>query len=499
MGRAAWQHRGRRWLYLIHRWIGIVTCLLFLVWFVSGLVMVYVPYPALTASERLAGLPPIDWGRVRIGPVEAGRLADPRTAPDSAVLEMLAAEPVWRITPPGKEVVTVSAQIGEVRGPADADTARRVAEAFGRRAVIDVERLQRDQWTVAGGFDRHRPLYRVRLDGADRRDLYVSGTTGAVVQETTARERFWNWLGSVPHWIYPTLLRQDSGAWRQVVLWISGPCILVAVTGIWIGLLRTRLGERRFPAGRMTPYHGWMLWHHVAGLAGGLTLLLWIFSGWLSVDPGHLFRSVGLDPAAEAAYVRAGRPPSIDAAALAEAAGANVKRVTLRWAAGRPWLVVERPAAAVVLDARTLTPASARRTALIAAVGSLLPGERILSVQQLTAADLYWYQVGAPPRLPVLRVKFGDDAGTWVHVDPVTGDLLGKLDRRGRIYRWLFDLFHKWDLNVLTGNRPAWDGVLWLLSLAGIVISISGIRAGWRRLRLSSGRSSATGSGTRRA
>jgi hypothetical protein len=31
--------RLRRWLYLGHRWLGIVTCLLFATWFVSGVVM----------------------------------------------------------------------------------------------------------------------------------------------------------------------------------------------------------------------------------------------------------------------------------------------------------------------------------------------------------------------------------------------------------------------------------------------------------------------------
>ncbi|WP_169805663.1 hypothetical protein [Novosphingobium rosa] len=35
----------------------------------------------------------------------------------------------------------------------------------------------------------------------------------------------------------------------------------------------------------MTPFDGWMLWHHVAGMMGGSFLLAWIFSGWLSVDP----------------------------------------------------------------------------------------------------------------------------------------------------------------------------------------------------------------------
>src|SRR6266851_3890659 len=59
MARRAVIRRLRRWLYIGHRWIGIATCLLFAMWFVSGLVMMYVAFPTLTDGERLAALPDI--------------------------------------------------------------------------------------------------------------------------------------------------------------------------------------------------------------------------------------------------------------------------------------------------------------------------------------------------------------------------------------------------------------------------------------------------------
>jgi len=61
----------RKWLYVIHRWVGIVSCLLFAIWFLSGLVMMYVPYPSLTDDERLGGLEEIDWGQVKLNPTQA--------------------------------------------------------------------------------------------------------------------------------------------------------------------------------------------------------------------------------------------------------------------------------------------------------------------------------------------------------------------------------------------------------------------------------------------
>lgn len=47
----------KRYLYLWHRWLGIGCCLLMVLWFVSGMVMLYVGYPKLTPLERLAHLP----------------------------------------------------------------------------------------------------------------------------------------------------------------------------------------------------------------------------------------------------------------------------------------------------------------------------------------------------------------------------------------------------------------------------------------------------------
>jgi len=334
-------HRVKRWLYITHRWIGIASCLLFAIWFISGLVMIYVPFPSLTSKERVAGLQSIDWSRIDVQPAAAVAAAG-IAAPKGISLEMRDRQPVWRIDPWDGNQVSVPASVGGRIIPVDSAMARRVASAFGHASVSTLEQITRDQWTVARGFNKHRPLWKAELADGVGTVLYVSSVSGAVVQNSDRQERFWNWLGSVPHWIYPTILRQDGPAWRQVVLWVSGPCIAAAVTGMWIGILRTRVGRRRFRGGRMTPYHGWMLWHHIAGLVGGLALLAWIFSGWLSVDPGHLFDSPGIGDGERTAYAGAGAAPQLDIARLATLAP-GAKLLKLSWAAGRPYIVLERP------------------------------------------------------------------------------------------------------------------------------------------------------------
>ncbi|HWJ70029.1 MAG TPA: PepSY domain-containing protein [Sphingobium sp.] len=468
----------RRWLYLIHRWIGIASCILFAMWFISGLVMIYVPFPSLTLEKRVAGAEPIDWARVTQGPP-----AGVEGPPQSLELDMRDGVPVWRMTDWDGFRLAVPAASDATLKPVDAAYAARVARRFTHGGpVATVEPLERDQWTVAASFNRHRPLWKVSLDDAANTALYVSSSTGSVVLTTTGSERFWNWLGSVPHWIYPTILRQNGDAWRQAVLWLSGPCIAAAVTGIWIGLLRTRVRERRFKGGRMTPYHGWMLWHHVAGLAGGLFLLAWIFSGWLSVDPGHLFASSGPDDDAVRTYSAGKLMPQFDLAQLgAVAQGARLVRIT--GDAGQ-WRVSLFDAAGErrVLALPDFTPPPAERAAIEQAARQLMGGAALLRSDWLTRQDAYYYGVTSPAHLPVLRLRFDDPAATWLYIDPQTGTIVRGATRRDRVYRWLFDLLHRWDLNVLTTHRPARDILLWAFSIVGLVTSVSGIWVGWKRL-----------------
>ncbi len=115
--------RGKRWLILGHRWLGIGTALLFALWIGSGLVMLYVPFPRLDEAERLARLAPLDWDRVKLGPDAALALV---RATDVR-LEMRGDHPVYRLAAPDGGRVTVSAETGERLGPIGPDEAARIA------------------------------------------------------------------------------------------------------------------------------------------------------------------------------------------------------------------------------------------------------------------------------------------------------------------------------------------------------------------------------------
>ena len=152
-----------------------------------------------------------------------------------------------------------------------------------------------------GTFDGHRPLHRVEFGDAAGTHLYVSSHTGEIMLDSTSRERTWNWVGSVVHWLYFRDLRARPVLWSQIVKWTSGLCIFVAITGLWLGIDRLRVRRRN---GSFTPFRGWMAWHHLAGVAGGIVVLTWIFSGWLSMGPAVPWNSK-FDPERRAAGLAA--------------------------------------------------------------------------------------------------------------------------------------------------------------------------------------------------
>ena len=470
-GRSA-RRTALRWLFLSHRWVGIAACLFFAMWFASGLVMLYVPYPTLSPAARWAGATPINWTKVDVPPpVMAGQRR--------LLLEMRDVEPVWRIERDDGAIETRPARTGAMLPAVGEIYARRVVSRFMGIPAGEAERLVRDQWTVAGGFDRHRPLWRVRLNDIAGTDIYVSSTTGVPVQRTIRVDRFWNWLGSVPHWLYPTILRQDNAAWRQVVLWIAGPCIAVALTGIWIGILRVRLGRRRYKAGRISPYRGWLLWHHVSGLVGSVFLLTWIVSGWLSVDPGRLFAGTTAPVEALRRYrslVGVGDIPLGRLASLTP----NAKTVEMTNDAGLPRITIDAVSDhPQYLDAKTMAPAGDATLAIIEATGSLVPNGLLWRIDRLTRPDVYW---SATRTMPVLRLRFTDPARSWLYMNPMTGEVVNRQDRARRLYRWAFDLLHTWNWLWLVERQPLRDIIIWLMSTFGVVLSVSGVWLGYRRL-----------------
>ncbi|MGH7485241.1 MAG: hypothetical protein ACREMY_06490, partial [bacterium] len=280
--------RATRVLVWVHRWAGIVLCLFFSLWFVSGAILIYVPFPSLSQAARLRGAETVDVSRIVVSPGEAVR-ASAVGALDRLRVVNVDGRVIYVLQPLGAPVRAVDAHSGIAIEAFDVATASRVAAGFAKLRVKRIEGpIDFDQWMVADEFDALRPFYRAEIADTIGTELYVSARSGEVVQWTHRHERAWNYLGAVVHWIYPTVLRRHWVVWDQVVWWLSLAGIIVASIGIWLGITRVP-GRQRSGRWKLTPFRGWLRWHHILGLSAGAIVFTWILSGWLSMDHGRLF------------------------------------------------------------------------------------------------------------------------------------------------------------------------------------------------------------------
>lgn len=467
--------------FLLHRWIGIALALLMLLWTLSGIVMMYVSFPETTREERLAGLAPLELG----GCCATFRL--PLDKIEGATAEMLDGAPILRWT---DEQGTHVAGIGTAPPMIDQATAQRIAaghmrQAFGEARSADVQSIDRDQWTVYGRFRDHQPLWKASFADSKGTVLYVSGKTGEIVQDTTAHERFWNWLGAVPHWLYFTALRENTPLWSNVVIYASLLGTFLTVTGIYIGIRMYGRGKRK------SPFRGIALWHHWTGLIFGLVTLTWVFSGFASMQPWGWLEGDG--PGPDRAAV-AGRPLSGgDAAMLVQALSAHphsdVVSAEVIVQGGMPVALLARAdGQRLRASLPDLAPAPLTAANLAAIAGAAGHGAPVASQGLITEGDAYYYSHHSTPAvLPAWRVIYGDAEHTRVYLDPRTGEVVEYVDAGSRQFRWWHSGLHRLDFRGLDA-RPLWDVVMWVLLIGVALCCALGAWMGWRRLRHTSRR-----------
>lgn len=474
----------KRALLLLHRYSGIAICLMVAAWCLSGIVMMYVHFPSLSPVQRLIGLAPLSMeGCCALDEVRAV-LGD--ASIDGFRLEMLAGKPVLRVTMPAGET-SVDLRSGRALDAVSPLLAQLVAEDYVANTAIGhspqlLRRIERDQWTVSGEYNAYRPLYQFSLRDAAGTEIYVSGKSGEVVQQTTRRQRIWNYFGAVTHWIYPTALRQHVAAWSQVVIWTSLIGVFLVLTGLYAGWIRWNPRG----SGRFSPFRGWMLWHHVAGLLFGVLALSWVGSGLISMNPWGFLD--GGSSSQERAQLAGMRLSAADALATVQtwltsprttAELAGVRQLSGAPFDGALYIMALTPESAVRLDAR-LAPAPMAESSLRSVGARLRPGAPIIDSGLLASADHYYYAHHYSPPFPVYRVLLGDAQATRYYIDPADGTLLRKIDQNGRWWRWLFSALHQWDFAAPLRQRPLWDLVVVALLLGLTTLSLSGV---WLAIR----------------
>jgi hypothetical protein len=507
----------------VHRWMGIAFGVVFVVWFISGIAMMYVRMPVLSTAERLGHIRPLDLSTATIAP--GGAMRRHGITAGAVRAEMYYdGRPVYRFD----SGVKVYADTGELvpgigQAPAVEMIRRWVPPAFAGSVRYDEYLVDSDQWTLYTEQRRSVPLHRISVGDPAGTVYYVSEKTGEPTMKTDRRGRFWGYISAVLHWTYFTWFRRHTELWQFVIAWGSIAGAVMALLGMVVGIVRLRMKKYRLRGGPShSPYAGWMKWHHYTGLVFGILTITWAFSGAMSLS--RPFPSLRNGPATAAQRLAvAGSPLDIDAVTLARfRAGLDVfqqsfapKSVEVRQFRGEPYLLGYRPPPAWSYEQEIGSQEERyepRPEHLIVSVmapergafarfedarmwdvaKAAMPGESIQDAVWLQEYDSYYYDKNGDRPLPVLRVRYADEAGTWLYLDPSLGTMT-KQDRGGRWNRWLYHGLHSLDLPFLRYKRPLWDIVVILLSIGGAVLSATTLLPSWRRLvrharRLTNGR-----------
>lgn len=473
-----------RVLATLHRWISIVLCLMFALWFTSGIVMIYVPFPSLPDSERIARAAVIDVSKVNS--LTAALNATGVKSANRLRLLQYQQRPILIAQGDNNIVAASFADSSDAVKPLTKADAITIAQGFSNAPVASVSApFSYDQWVVHDRFDPFRPFFRVEMADSIGTHLYVSAKSTEILQKTNRSQRAWNYLGAVVHWIYPTVIRKDWVLWDQIVWWVSLVCLIGVLTGLILGIQHWQVAKQRGLRGLASPFSGWLAWHHKIGLISGVIVLLWMFSGWLSMDHGRLFSSP--NPTAQQTADMRGVALSEALAAiqledLYKTDGAQEIEIT---ALNRQTLVVAKNGEESKLIPIGLGQISDRRTLISSvefAISQAWPDNAVSDSYLVPANDTYGNLREGSLGAETLRLILDDADETWVHVDLTTGDLISVMDNSRRIYRWLFNGIHSLDFPGLANHRFTWSLLMLILMSTGLIFCITGIVLAYKKI-----------------
>jgi hypothetical protein len=474
----------------VHRWLGITLGLLFALWFASGIILSFAPFPSLATRDRISRSEAIDLGKVSVSPADA--LAAAGTAPVLHLrLISVVGHPRYVVSPVGRPVLSVSAETGQALAPVSEDVARAVAEQFSGQEISRVDGpFQYDQWTVHERYGPYRPFYKISMADAAGTCIYVSVRSGEVVQRTRRTERAWNWVGAVVHWINPTLLRKHQSAWRWTVWSVALLGTVLTLAGIWLGVVRY-VDLKRMRRRGISPFNGWLRWHHSIGLFAAVFVLTWISSGWLTVDRGTLFSRD--EPTVTQIERLRGVP-------LAGAAGSfpvlqlrklrNAREIEVTAVGRHPFLIV-RDAGVLSSELMSADDEGALHTSrvipdnlLLSAIQTAWSPVGVLGIQAIAADDAYRVRSNPLPDT-ARRIVLNDGTHTWIQIDAASGEIISVADTSRRLYRWLVDGLHCFDFPLFNHAGPLRHVLVLLATTMGFLFSCTGVVIGAKRLRRS--------------
>ncbi|PKQ63445.1 hypothetical protein BZG02_08685 [Labilibaculum filiforme] len=480
----------------IHDLTGSVLSLMFVIWFLSGFVLIFAGFPHASKEERflhLSSLTKADFDAIQ-APLDifSGEIE----------LEKMNGKPVYRVYSGRKSQEVYDAISLQKCKNTSEDEAVYLAENFCKAKLSSLVKVQQlDQWIPWSYYRSFLPLYKCYMDDEAHTQIYISAKSGTIVQETNRRTRWAARLGAIPHWIYFTSLRLQAGLWTNVVAWISFLGILVSISGLIAGFIRLKKKKKSAKWTAFSPYKKfWYKWHHLSGFLFGFFVFTFILSGFFSV----------VDIPTAIIPVHAKEVPSkvwnqkTDVKQHAEVSFPDLWKVIKGEKPIRKvvWKTVMNQACfwvyrdnyelpdTYVIDSDGIIAKEVYSKQEVSIWCNRVFANTNYELKELNEFDSYYQQSGMWGRpLPVWQINLQDADKTSMYIHPQTGALLKSCNSNDRAHRWLYRSLHTLDFPFLKQHEWLRKFLLLFLSLGGTVLSATGLVLGVKWMKRSAKKS----------
>ena len=479
----------------LHRFTGTVIAIFFIMWFVTGIVLLYHGYPRVTATDRYSHMQSID------------SIGLPYLYDIPGLSDTVAAATVSLCRTSGENVWTISGISRHVATPMDAtpDTGGRyvldgdsliapkalagtdidsIARVWANGAgIVRIDTLrERQQWVMYERYERSLPILRYFFDDDERSEVFVAQATGEVLQTTTSSQRFWSWIGAIPHKLYIPALRKDVKRWEGVLLACGLFCLVAALSGMYMGIYYLVVAVRR-RQGFGSPFKS-RIWkyHHIGGLIFGVFLIAWGISGslamqrvpkWMVDYEGDYFVSSsklwGRKPLPLSCY-------RLDYRQLFDRYE-DVKSISWEHFGDLPAYLVVTGTEEVYVDASSegsVTPLNLSREVVEQAVERYFGKDTPYSMSLMDDYDEYYLSRPGGYPLPVWKVDVDNNDGSRLYISPSDG-YVKYLNRNRMAKKWLFSATHYLGIKYFVLHETIRHLCLWILSLGCVFVCATGL------------------------
>lgn len=478
--------RLKTFMFSFHRVIGTIICLFLLMWFISGLVLLYHPFHDVSKSEIYEHMDVLPDSLPCIGtiisefPISEKDIKNINVSyfQDQVLFQIKTKDSTYAISEDNKYL----------RKPITETTILSIAKNWNTSPISKIDTLyDREIWIMYSRYENEMPIYKLYFNDDQNHELYISSRTGEVLQFTNKEQRFWAWVGSIPHKFYIPALRKNTELWIQS-LTIGGVIALLAgISGIVLGIYVT-IKRYRKKQKITSPYtKKWYKWHHVLGLIFGLFVITFAFSGAMALQkiPQWIIKTHG-DYRVPESKLR-GKQLSLNNYVLTyNALKTNfpeIKQIEWSYFQNIPIYNIVSGNKSISIDASTsqIKELNLSESDIEIAITKLYKNTSY-KISKIDEYEEYYLSRNKTLPLPVFKVEIDNLDESSFYINPKDASFK-YVNKTNRAKKWVFSGLHYLNIKYLIEHPTLWTLLIWTICIGGGFVSLSGVYLGFKYIR----------------